>query len=270
MISKEYLKKNFNITKELTRKKVKSQYRNSFLGMIWSILHPLLNMLIMWLVFGYFFGRNDFLYPVYLLTGNILFGTLRQTTSSALSSITENRGLLLKLKINNYVFPLSSVFHGFVNTFFSFLSLIFIMLILQIFTASNLFGYQILFIILEIPAFFLFVFGIGLFLSALFVFFRDIRHLYEVFLTLWTYLTPIFYKVDVLPKSSAISIILKLNPMYHFLTYFRESMYMLASTGSTMPPSWKTLGLLFALGIASFTIGFLVFKKLKKHFVMYV
>ena len=270
MITKAYLNKNFNIVKELTKKSIKAQYRNSFLGMLWSVLQPLLNMLIMWLVFGYFFGKNDPLYPVYLLTGNILFSTLRQTTNSALSSIVGNRGLLLKLKINNYVFPLSAIFSGFVNTFFSLISLILIMLGLQIFTTNNLFGYQFLFFILELPAFFLFVFGIGLFLSALYVFFRDIKHLYGIFLTLWTYLTPIFYKVDALPKTSMLNKIIKFNPMYHYLNYFRQSIYLLSSNGASYPPSWRVLILLFAIGILSFLIGFFVFKKLKKHFTLYI
>ena len=257
--------KNRYVLSELVRKKVKTQYRNSFFGMLWTVLNPLLNMLVMWVVFSQFFGRNDPLYPVYLLTGNILFSCLRGATDGALQSIVTNSGLLKRVKIDSYLFPLSSTLSSLVNFGFSLVALLLIMLGMQIFGGYSLFGVNMLLVVLMLPAFVLFEYGIGLFLSALYVFFRDIKYLYSVFLTLWTYITPIFYKFNdsFLKEGSFAHVLVKCNPMYYFVRFFRDAIYMGFET-----PIWQDLGVLYLLGIASVIVGTLVYKPLKKHFMM--
>lgn len=261
--------KNRNVIYELVRKSVKTQYRSSVLGMFWSVLNPLLNMLVMWLVFSQFFGRNDPCYPIYLLAGNIMFSFLRAATDGSLGSLVHNRGLLTRTKIDSYVFPLSSTLSSLVTFGFSMLCLLLLMFGMQVFGGLSLFSWRMLFVILMLPAFLLFAYGIGLFLSALFVFFRDIKYLYGVFLTLWTYLTPIFYSVDILKPGTFAMTAVQLNPMYYFLKYFRDAMYV-NETLSLGVPSWKVLGLLYVLGIISLVIGGLVFKSLKKKFMTYI
>ena len=261
--------KNKNVIYELVRKRVKTQYRSSALGMLWSVLNPLLNMLVMWAVFSQFFGRNDPCYPIYLLTGNIMFSCLRSATDGSLGSLVNNRGLLTKTKIDSYVFPLSSTLSSLVTFGFSMICLLIIMLGIQILAGISLFSWRMLCVLLMIPAFLLFEYGIGLFLSALYVFFRDIKYLYSVFLTLWMYLTPIFYKVDTLAQGSLALTIVKLNPMYYFVKYFRDAMYYY-ETLNWGAPLWKTLGLLYLLGIASLLIGGGIFKLLKKRFMTYI
>lgn len=260
------LKKNQNVLYELVRKSVKTQYRNSTLGVLWTILNPLLNMFVMWLVFSQFFGRGDPLYPIYLLTGNIMFQALRSATSGALPSVVNNRGLLLKTKVDAYMFPLASTMSSLVTFGFSFIALLLIMGGMAIFGGYDIFGYQILFVILMLPAFILFEYGISLFLSAIYVYCRDIKHIYNVFLTLWTYLTPIFYKVDVLSPGSAAFVAVKLNPMYHFVNYFRNAMYNFHYIGYGIP-YMHTLGVLYLCGLVSLFIGIVVFKLLKKNFM---
>ncbi len=260
------LKSNKNVLRELVRKSVKTQYRNSFLGMFWTVLNPLLNMLVMWLVFSQFFGQNDPLYPIYLLSGNLLFASLRSATNGAMMSVVNNRGLLLRTKIDCYLFPLSSTLSSLVSFAFSFIALLLIMLGMQIFGHYDIFGYQMLFVILMLPALVLFEYGIGLFLSSVYVFCRDIKHLYGVLLTLWTYLTPVFYKIETLKVGSLAYNIVKLNPMYYFLHYFRDAVYNFHYIGYGVP-YWNTLGLLYAIGIATFLIGGGIFKLLKKNFM---
>lgn len=251
------------VLQELVRKKVKTQYRNSALGMLWTILNPLLNMLVLLLIFSQFFGKEDpATYAVYLLTGTSLFACLRSATDGALGSIVNNRGLLTRVKIDAYLFPFSSVLSSLVTFAFSFLSLLIIMLGIQLFGGSNLFSFRIFAVFLMLPAFVLFELGIGLFLSAIYVFARDIKYLYSVFLTLWTYATPIFYKVSMFEANSVAATVVKLNPMYYFLTFFRESIYMGFSGNQ-----WKVLAVLYGLGIVSLFIGTIVFKKMKKHFM---
>lgn len=260
------IKQNSYILHELVRKSIKTQYRNSWLGMLWTVLNPLLNMLVMWLVFSQFFGRNDPTYPIYLLTGNILFSALRGATDGGMMSIVNNRGLLLRTKINTHLFPLASTLSSLVTLGFSFIALLTIMLFMQLFGGYNLFGIQMLFVLLMIPAFVLFEYGISLFLSAIYIFCRDIKHLYSVFLTLWMYLTPVFYKLESLTVGSVAYRCVKLNPMYYFLRYFRDSVYYYCYTGWSMP-YMKTLGLLYVFGIGSFAIGIGVYKLLKNKFM---
>lgn len=251
---------------ELVRKSVKTQYRNSFLGMLWTVLNPLLNMLVMWLVFSQFFGQGDPLYPIYLLSGTIMFTCLRGATEGAMNSIVNNRGLLLTTKLDVHLFPLASTLSSLVTFFFSFIALLLIMLGMEIFGGYHLFGYQMLFVFLMIPAFVLFEYGISLFLSSLYVFCRDVSHLYSVFLTLWQYITPVFYKIDVFGGSGFINQVIKVNPMYYFLKYFRDAVYDFAYKGWGVP-YFKTLAILYVFGIISFAIGFGIFKLLKKNFM---
>ena len=286
-ISKSVLsfRQNANILYELTRKSVKTQYRGSVLGMFWTVLNPLLNMGVMWLVFSQFFGKDDPAYPVYLLTGNILFASLRAATSGALGSVVANRGLLLRTKISPQLFPLASVTSALVSLGFSFIALIVIMLGMQVGIGLPLFGLPMLLVIAMIPAFLLFEMGLGLALSAIYVYGRDIKHFYGVFLTLWMYLTPIFYKVGQNGLLTADSFALKVvecNPMYYFVQYFRDAVYYFQYSehylgmkeSLTIMPHFlqgvPSLLWLYIVGIASCALGVGLFAILKKRFATHL
>ena len=103
------LKKNLNIIRELVKRNIKVQYRNSALGAIWTVLNPLLNMLVMFVVFGAIFNysETDKTYALYLLCGNVIFGMMRTATTQSLTTLVANRGLLTKNRISYSVFPLS-------------------------------------------------------------------------------------------------------------------------------------------------------------------
>ena len=277
-----FLREDRNLIFELSRRNVKQQYRGSFLGFLWTVLNPLLTMLVMWFVFAQIFGR-DVYYPIYLLTGNILFGALRTSTSMSLGSIENNRNLLLRTKVNPYVFSCSISISSLVNLFLSMIALIPFMIWLSINQSFNLFTYRLVFILLMLPAFWLFEYGISLFLSVLYIFFKDVKHLWHVFLTLWHYLTPIFYTMERFQDNSAAIQVIKLNPMYQFVTYFRECVYMGATardpftldpivdgSGALMPyiPEWSRLGIIYACGLISVIIGIAFYKILKKKVIV--
>ncbi len=260
------LKKNRNILYELVRKKVKAQYRNSSLGVIWTVLNPLLNMLVMWLVFSNFFGKGDPMYPLYLLVGNIVFQSLRSSTSESLPSIVNNRSLLLKTKVDPYLFPLSTTLSSIISFGFSLVALLIIMIITSIISGINIFGYQILFSLLILPALLIFEYGISLILSSLYIYFRDIKHFYAVFMTLWMYLTPIFYKINILENNSFGLFFVKLNPMYYFVTFFRDSFYNACYQGMALP-NMMNLGISYLWAILLLMVGILFFKSTKKNFI---
>lgn len=260
------IKKNTNIIREIVKKNIKIQYRNSVIGIFWTVLNPFLNMLVMFFVFGYVLGlNNDPTYPLYLLCGNIIFNMMRGATNQSLTSIVDNRGLLTKNKISSYVFPLASNLSAFVNFLFSCIALLGVMLFVWI-KGNAVFSWNILLAFLMIPALFLFNYGMSMILSSLYVFFRDIHHFYTVFLTLWTYLTPIFYTTD---RVGPLIYVIKMNPMYHYVEYFRNVIYRCSALGTDLP-TFGNLLRLYIIGLSFTIIGSVVYNLTKRKFIFYI
>ncbi|MBQ3040307.1 MAG: ABC transporter permease [Clostridia bacterium] len=266
---KKELAKNTNIVIELVKRGIKLQYRNSAIGVIWTILNPLLNMFVMYIVFGTILKYNDDkTYLLYLLCGNIIFNTMRGATSQSLTSLVYNRGLLTKNKIAYNVFPLACNLSAIVNFLFSFIALIVVMLIVSI--QVPVFSRMIWLTIPMLPALFLFNYGMSLILSALYVFFRDVMHFYNVFLTLWMYFTPIFYKLKNLGslwQEIVMKLVMKLNPMAHFVEYFRDIIYRV-KIGTLHEATVDTsLITLYIIGLSFAIVGTLVFSITKRKFI---
>ncbi len=254
------MRKNSNILKALVAKNFKSQYRNSILGVLWTVLNPLLNMIVMSLVFSQLFGNRSGvgIYPIYLFCGNLMFNMMRQITSQSLTSMVSNSGLIKKVKISYSVFPISSMFTALVNFGVSFIALIIIMFIVK-----QQFYWTTLLTVTIVPAVLLFSLGIGLIVASLYVFFRDIKHIYEVFLTLWMYLTPLFYTADSL-KSNTIANIINLNPMTHFVTAFRN----VIQWGAV--PSGIEFLICYGWAFAMLIIGYSIYRLTRKRFILYI
>ncbi len=203
---------------ELVKRDVKVRYRRSVLGMLWSVLNPLLTMLVMNFVFSNVFRFDLVNFPVYLMTGQLVFGFLSEATNQSLTSILENRQLLLKVYIPKYIFPMSRVSASLVNLLFSLIALF----IVLIFTGTPL-SWTMLLVPVLFVYLFAFVLGMGLLLSCLAVFFRDTIHLYSVVLTVWMYITPIFYPVEILPEIG--QVLVRFNPMFHYVRFMRFCMW---------------------------------------------
>lgn len=266
---KKELIRNKNIVIQLVKRGVKLQYRNSAIGVIWTILNPLLNMFVMYIVFGTILDYNDDkTYLLYLLCGNIIFNTMRAATSQSLPSLVYNRGLLTKNKIAYEVFPLSTNLIAIVNFLFSFIALIIVMLIVSI--RVPVFSRMVWLTIPMLPALFLFNYGVSLILSVLYVFFRDVMHFYNVFLTLWMYFTPIFYKIGSLGslwQEIVMKLVMKLNPMAHYVEYFRDIIYRV-KTGTLHEAAVDTsLLTLYLIGLSFAVIGTIIFSLTKRKFI---
>ncbi|MBQ8163693.1 MAG: ABC transporter permease [Clostridia bacterium] len=285
-IKREFIK-NKNIVGQLVKRNVKVQYRNSAIGILWTVLNPLLNMLVMYLVFGTIFGySSDKTYVLYLLCGNIIFNTMRGATTQSMTSLVNNRGLLTKNKIAFQVFPLSCNISAIVNLAFSYIALLIVMMVVDTSCPfMHVFSLNMFKAILMIPAFFLFIYGVSLVLAAAYVYFRDILHYYNIFLTLWMYMTPIFYKTNTISGNFGkfFVMILKCNPMVHFVEYFRAVTYrMIAETSITDTSAEAVkqvaaikdsviidtnLLTLYGWGIAFFVAGLLIFSASKRNFM---
>lgn len=259
-------KKSMVILGSLVQKNIKNQYRRSALGVLWTVLNPVLNMLVMWFVFDKIFGRSssELFYPVYIMSGTIVFTLMRTATTTSLPCMVNNYDLLTKTRVPYAVFPLSLNFSAVINFGFSLIALIILML--ACIPQGVKFHWTMFMIAVPwLPAFLLFSIGISFALCAVYVRFRDIKHIYSVFLTLWTYATPIFYSLDMLKldSGSAINVIMHLNPMLYYVEYFRELLL------GTVPSAEMHL-ICYGAGLASFVIGFLIFRMSRRKFILYI
>lgn len=243
---------------QLVTRDIKLKYRRSYLGYIWSVLSPLMIMVVMTVVFSTMFKRNIEHFPVYLLTGNILFTFMRESSAHSITSITSNAALLKKIYVPKYIFTISKVTSDLVNLVFSLGALIIVMLV----TGVPFTWHCLLFFI---PVFELYVFcvGLGLFLAQAAVFFRDIQYIWGVVCTAWMYLTPLFYPVDALPAALG-WLVVRFNPMYYYITIFRDlTMY---DTVGWLPNMSR--GMLIA--VLMLLIGTGSFLKNKDKFILYI
>lgn len=256
----EYLK-NFlrykGLIEELVSRDIKVKYRRSALGYVWTVLSPLLMMIVMSIVFSYFFRYEIENYTVYLLSGQLIFNFYSEATNQAMTSIVNNRSLLTKVHLPKYIFPLSKVMSSFVNLLFSLIAIVIMLFITKAPIMPTIFLFP-----LPIMYAFLFALGCGLILSVLAVFFRDIYHIYSVVLTALMYFTPIFYPVSILPDYALR--LMKLNPLYHILNMFRECVL-----DGQFPTLTEHLTC-FSIGVVFLVIGLLIFKKKQDNFVMYI
>ena len=220
---------------ELVTKDVKLKYRRSFLGYLWSILNPLMIMLVMVIVFSSIFRFDIDHYPVYLIIGQTIYNYVNNATVHAIYSVTDNGALLKKVYVPKYIFPLSKVTSDLVDFLFSLGAMVLVMLI----TGTQFSVYLILLPYVAIQIY-VFSLGMGMFLAQASVFFRDIRYIYNVFLTAWMYATPIFYPVTMLPDKIR-WIVTHLNPLYYYIEQFR--VIVLEQTMPSMAVSYTHLTL---------------------------
>ena len=248
------------IIQQLVSKDFKLRYRRSVLGVAWSVLNPLLMMIVMSAVFSTFMRYADDsigCYPLYLILGNTAFQLMSDATSQGLTSIIGAASLLKKVKINRYVFPVQKVLFAGVNYGFSLIAIALVMIVERVpltWTAA-LMPFALITLVV-------FCIGLSLLLSALSVFFRDVIHLWSVVLTAWTYATPLFYPFKILPHWMQVAE--KFNPMYIYITYIRD--VILYHTVPSVGMHVACLGFaLVALGI-----GYAVFHKNEHKFILYI
>lgn len=265
------------LMQEIIRKNVKLQYRDSFLGMLWTFLQPLFTMIVLVFIFGNIFGKSNkgvVCYPVYLLTGRLLFEFFTQSTKRAMRSIRNSASVLKKVYVPKYIYPLSNVLSNFVTFAISLTVLIVVegYFLIKNYAAAgqppypdlHLTGYIFLCIV---PIIILCVFclGVGLVLSVLNVFFKDIEYIYDVVCTMLFYATPIMYKIETLKiGSGAVSTILKLNPLYSIIEMFRCCVL--------YGRMWTWSHFIYAIGVSVVVLllGIWVFYKNQDKFILHI
>ncbi len=242
---------------QLVIRDFKSKYKRSILGVFWSFLNPLMTMTVQFLVFSTFFSSDTKNYPIYLLTGVVCFSFFSECTTMCLTSISGNARLITKVYIPKYIFPLARTISSSVNLGISLVPLTLACLVLGVALKPQaiLFFYFLICLVV-------FSLGVGLFLAALMVFFRDIQFLWTVLTQIWMYATPIFYPAEIIPER--FKFIVRFNPLYHFIGNARTCLI----NGVSPEPLAYIFCLLFAFG--SLFIGAYTFKKTQDKFALYL
>jgi len=202
---------------ELIARDIKTKYRRSLLGVLWTILNPLLMMVVLSVVFSNLFRFDIEYFPVYLLSGQLIFNFFSESTTNAMSAIIANGPLIKKIYVPKYMFVLSRIFSSTINLLASFTALICVMLVMRV-----RLHYTVLLSWIPLGLIVFFSLGVGLILAAITVKFRDIMHLYSVFTTALMYLTPVIYPMSILPEW--LEKIVLLNPITNILMMFRNLM----------------------------------------------
>ena len=245
---------------QLVQRDIKTKYRRSVLGLLWTVLNPLLMMTVLSIVFSYFFSRYGDVenFPVYLLCGQVIFNFFNESTSIAMGSIVHSGELIKKVYVPKYLFPITKVMSSGVNLLSSMIALVIVMVA----TRSRVTP-TVLLAVFPLLYVLLFSTGVSLFLSASAVSFRDLMHLYSVVTTAWMYLTPVIYPMSILDGAPRWAVfIINANPLTAFIKIFRA----VVLDGVTAPWILHVQSIIWC-GIA-LVIGSLVFKKSQDKFIL--
>ncbi len=254
---RNFLKYRF-LLQELVVRDIKLKYRRSVLGILWSLLNPLLTMAVLSIVFSQLFRFEIPNYHIYVLTGLVMFSFHSEATTTAMNAVISNSALIKKVYIPKYILVFAKTTSSLVHLVFSVIAV----LLILIFSDVKLTLINLLF---PLPLIYLFFFatGIGLILSIYTVFFRDLAHLYTVGLTAWMYLTPIIYPIEIVPERY-LFIIRTINPLYYLVLCFREIIFY------NQVPSLQLHITCLVIALSAFTLGLYVFFKNQDRFILHI
>lgn len=242
---------------ELVKRDFKKKYKGTFLGMGWSLLSPLLMLFVMKTVFTQFFGRTVEHYTTYLFAGLLVFGYFSESSKGGMTSLVGNAGIFTKVNVPKYLFLFAKNAQALLN-FVLTLVVFFLFCVLDGITPS----WKFLWLLYPIVTLFLFNIGLGLILSALYVFFRDMQYLWSVAIRLVMYGSAIFYTTD--KFSPEMKIVFACNPVYNHIAYFRS----VVLHGAV--PGWELHALLAGAALLTLLVGGWFYKHYNTEFLYHV
>lgn len=251
---------------QLILRDFKIKYKRSVLGVVWSLLYPILMMSVMALVFSnmFRFQVEGTSYLVYLLTGIIMFQYFSEASNLAMTSVVFNFPLINKIYIPKYIFPLAKCLFVGINFVLSLIPWFLIIVLTQFGLGNYPASINLYYLILPLIflCLLLFTVGMGFFLSCVSVFLRDVFYIYGIVLTIWQYFTPIFYSIEIIPAK--LQFLFEFNPLYQYLTATRS----IVLYGQC--PSALNLILCVAYALIAMLVGCIVFKKNQDKFIYYI
>ena len=242
---------------ELVKRDFKKKYKRTMLGFLWSMLAPLSMLGVISFVFSQFFGHNIENYVLYILAGQIVFAYFSESTNAGMTSLLNNANVFSKINVPKYLFVLSRNISALIN-----FSLTLVIFFVFVFAYGVDLQLKMFLIIYPITCLIVFNFGVGLILSALYVFFRDLQYLYSLLLQILMYGSAIFYSIDIL--KGPVKTVFYFNPLYIYITYIRDIVIY-----NIIPPNMIMI-LCGVYAIMALLLGILVYKRYNHKFIYYI
>lgn len=249
-MTREERKQYMFVIQELTSREIKRKYARSYLGIIWSVLNPLLMMTVLSMIFTQLFSRSIENYPMYYLSGYVLWSMFVGATNAAMTTLVDNRTMLIKVRFPMQVFILARVYTALTNLGYSLIAYVIMLVVFRIVPGVTIVFYPVIILLVL-----MFSLGLSLILATAYVFFGDVKHLYSIITTVWMYLSALFYPVDSikgLPR-----MIIEINPIFQYINAARN--VVMYHTW----PSWTELLAMVAWAVGMLALGWLVFSKNK-------
>lgn len=251
------MKEHHFLFEELVKRDFIKKYKRTVLGMLWSILGPLMTLAVMALVFTQFFGRGTEHYIIYLFCGNLLYSFFKESTSTGMTALYDNSGIFSKVNVPKYLFLVSKN----VSVLFNFGINLLLLFLFCLFDGVQ-FTWKFFMLLYPIGCLIVFNLGMGFILSALYLVFRDMKYLYDIFTLMLMYVSAIFYSIDVYPEK--IQRLFNLNPVYVYISYFRS----IILDGTV--PSLAIHLIAAGYALAALLIGAIIYKKYNYKFLYYI
>ncbi len=242
---------------ELVKRDFTKKYKRTVLGMLWSVLGPLITLGVMALVFTQFFGRNMEHYIIYMFCGNLLYSFFKESTGTGMTALYDNSSIFSKINVPKYMFLLSKNVSSLIN-----FGINIIVLFIFCIVDGVAFSWKFIMLLYPIGCLVVFNLGVGLILSALYLMFRDMKYLYDIFTLLLMYLSAIFYSIDA--YSQKVQYLFYLNPIYVYIRYFRK----IILEGTIPKLSFHLLAAAYAIVVL--VIGAVIYKKKNYKFLYYI
>lgn len=241
---------------ELVKKDIKLKYRRSYLGMLWTLLEPILTTWVLWFVFSGWFKRGEENFPVYILTGRLLYSFFANSTKAAMKSIRSNSAMIKKVYVPKYIYPLSGIFSNYITFGISLIVLVFAMFIFKVNFTIHIFEAIVPLLMLLILSI-----GVGMILATLAVFFRDLEYLWGVVLMLIMYASAIFYDVTSKKMIGKLPYLQIANPLFDIITNFRDAVF-----GRNLDEKALIISAIYSL--STFIIGAILFYRKQDDFIL--
>ncbi len=247
-----------NLLWNLVRRDLTVRYKRSMIGFFWTMLNPLLTMLILTVVFSTIFrfeGIEN--YPTYFLSAYLVFGFFAQTTNQSMASLGWNGALMKRVRVPKSIFAVSTTLSGLINLVLAYIPLFLIMIATGAPICSTMFFLPISLLLIA-----MFTLGVSLVVSALAVYFEDVQHMYQVVTIGLMYMTPIIYPIGIIPFKWLW--VIRANPLTHLVKLARDPVY-----GCTLPGQHVILAS-SAAAVIALVLGWVVFHRLARGFYLHV
>ena len=239
---------------QMTIRNITVRYKRSLLGVLWTLLEPLMTMLVMAMVFSYILQHAIPNFAVYLLTALVVWSFFQSSTNSAMRDFSAGERLVSRVYLPQSVFVIVAIATGLVNFLLEFIVVLVIAFISHV-------SIPIYIVTLVFPLIILIIFnlGLGLILAPLSAYYSDVSNIYNILLRLLMYLSAIFYSIDIMPEW--LQKIINLNPVYQFIHIFRSPIYYSA------PIPLDAVGYVSLWAIGVLVLGIVIFMRLSDDII---